>query len=301
MDLTEDDVLEIMKLFERSKFDYLQLEHGGRKITLVKGGYAPIAVPAATPALLAERAPPEQRSAQIRPLPAKAEPTAATAAGAVVDEGLTAVTAPMVGKFYAAPSPSDPPYVQVGTKVEIGATVGLIEVMKVFASIKTETAGMIERILVATASSSSSASRCSCSGRRVRTRALPWTDVHFVDTTIRDGHQSLWAERMTTGMMLPIAKNLNDAGFDGIELISGSHLKKGRARTAGRPVGAHQAHDAQLITNTPLRLIAGPRQHLRLRSALACIGSSSSAWPPTASGRRASPSRGTNCKAGSSA
>jgi len=50
--------------------------------------------------------------------------------------------------------------------------------------------------------------------------------IKFVDTTIRDGHQSLWAENMTTGMMLPIAKNLDDAGFEGIELISGSHLKK---------------------------------------------------------------------------
>ena len=30
-------------------------------------------------------------------------------------------------------------------------------------------------------------------------------EIRFVDTTIRDGHQSLWAERMSTGMMLPIA------------------------------------------------------------------------------------------------
>ena len=41
--------------------------------------------------------------------------------------------------------------------------------------------------------------------------------IKFVDTTIRDGHQSLWAENMTTGMMLPIAKNLDDAGFEGID------------------------------------------------------------------------------------
>ena len=38
MDLTEDDVLEILKLFEHSKFDYLHLEQGGRKITVSKGG-----------------------------------------------------------------------------------------------------------------------------------------------------------------------------------------------------------------------------------------------------------------------
>jgi biotin carboxyl carrier protein len=54
----------------------------------------------------------------------------------------------MVGKFYSAPAPSDPPYVEVGSKVAAGAAVALIEVMKVFASVKTETAGTIEKILV---------------------------------------------------------------------------------------------------------------------------------------------------------
>src|SRR5689334_6261031 len=43
MELTEDDVLEILRLFEQSKFDFLQLEHGERKITVSKGGYAPSA------------------------------------------------------------------------------------------------------------------------------------------------------------------------------------------------------------------------------------------------------------------
>ena len=38
-------------------------------------------------------------------------------------------------------------------------------------------------------------------------------EIHFVDTTIRDGHQSLWASNMTTGMILPIAENLDKAGF----------------------------------------------------------------------------------------
>lgn len=35
--------------------------------------------------------------------------------------------------------------------------------------------------------------------------------IRFVDTTIRDGHQSLWAEDMTTGMILPIVRSLADA------------------------------------------------------------------------------------------
>ena len=141
MELTEEDVIEILKLFENSKFDFLQLEQGERKITVSKGGYvpaggaAPVAPAASRPQVAtSQHAAPSQAAA-------KAEPAAAT-------DGLVPVTAPMVGKFYAAASPSDPPYVEVGSKVTAGATVGLIEVMKVFASIKTETAGVIERILV---------------------------------------------------------------------------------------------------------------------------------------------------------
>jgi acetyl-CoA carboxylase biotin carboxyl carrier protein len=136
MELTDDDVLEILKLFEQSKFDFLQLEQGERKITVAKGGY----VSARTDAAPAP--------ARALPAAAAASLAASPAVSAAPEPGLLPVTAPMVGKFYAAPSPSDPPFVMPGTKVAAGATVGLIEVMKVFASIKTETAGVIERILV---------------------------------------------------------------------------------------------------------------------------------------------------------
>jgi acetyl-CoA carboxylase biotin carboxyl carrier protein len=139
MELTEEDVIEILKLFENSKFDFLQLEQGERKITVSKGGYVPAGAAAATAS--AAPTPPRPQAAATPQPAAKAEP-------APVPDGLVPVTAPMVGKFYAAASPSDPPYVEVGTRVAVGATVGLIEVMKVFASIKTETAGVIERILV---------------------------------------------------------------------------------------------------------------------------------------------------------
>ena len=43
--------------------------------------------------------------------------------------------------------------------------------------------------------------------------------VKFMDTTLRDAHQSLWATRMTTAMMLPIAERLDQAGFDAIDLM----------------------------------------------------------------------------------
>ena len=80
--------------------------------------------------------------------------------------------------------------------------------------------------------------------------------IRFVDTTIRDGHQSLWAENMTTGMMLPIAQRLDDAGFEGIELISGSHIKKA-VRELREDPWERVRLVSKIITKTPLRLIAG--------------------------------------------
>ncbi len=51
-------------------------------------------------------------------------------------------------------------------------------------------------------------------------------EVYFVNTTFRDGHMSLWAERMRTGMILPVASLADKAGFVGMELVSTSVFKK---------------------------------------------------------------------------
>jgi len=51
-------------------------------------------------------------------------------------------------------------------------------------------------------------------------------EIKFVDTTLRDGQASLWAENMRTGMMLLVAERLDNAGFQAIEVMASSHLKK---------------------------------------------------------------------------
>jgi oxaloacetate decarboxylase alpha subunit len=81
-------------------------------------------------------------------------------------------------------------------------------------------------------------------------------EISFVDTTLRDGHQSLWAEGMTTGMMLPIAERMDQAGFESMELISGSHLKK-CVRELKEDPWERVRLVARRITKTPLRVIAG--------------------------------------------
>jgi len=44
-------------------------------------------------------------------------------------------------------------------------------------------------------------------------------EITFVDATLRDGHQSLWATRMSTAHMLPIAPLLDEAGFYAVDLM----------------------------------------------------------------------------------
>jgi acetyl-CoA carboxylase biotin carboxyl carrier protein len=60
------------------------------------------------------------------------------------------VTSPMVGTFYIAPSPEDPPYIKVGDKVEKSTVVCIIEAMKVMNEIKANVIGTVAEILVET-------------------------------------------------------------------------------------------------------------------------------------------------------
>ena len=63
-----------------------------------------------------------------------------------VPDHWVAITAPMVGTFYRSPKPGEPPYVETGDVVAAGDAVGLVEVMKLFTELKTETAGKVARI-----------------------------------------------------------------------------------------------------------------------------------------------------------
>lgn len=81
------------------------------------------------------------------PAGAPAQPAAAAPAPAE-DAGLIPITSPMVGTFYARPSPDAKPFVSVGSKVDEDTDVCVIEAMKVFNNIKAETRGTIAQILV---------------------------------------------------------------------------------------------------------------------------------------------------------
>jgi len=79
-------------------------------------------------------------------------------------------------------------------------------------------------------------------------------DIHFVDTTLRDGQLSLWASNMTTGMMLPIVENIDRAGFEGMELLSSAFFKKS-VRDLKDDLWERARLVAQRVNHTPLRSI----------------------------------------------
>jgi len=72
--------------------------------------------------------------------PAKAEPTPPSTG--------VAVKAPIVGTFYASPSPDKPSFVQEGDRVQKGQVLCILEAMKLMNEIESEVAGVVSKILV---------------------------------------------------------------------------------------------------------------------------------------------------------
>ncbi len=84
------------------------------------------------------------------------------------------------------------------------------------------------------------------------------TQVRFVDTTLRDGQQSLWAYGMRTGMMVPVAAQMDKAGFEAIELGGPVELPKCVRELREDPWERYRLVIPQ-FKKTPLRLIHGTR------------------------------------------
>jgi acetyl-CoA carboxylase biotin carboxyl carrier protein len=138
--LRYEDVAEILKIIDSSSCDELIVETGDIKL-VVRRNTAPGYVAAA-----AERA----GYAPAIAAPPRPPPSATTARQATTGQTATAgqieVTAPMVGTFYRAPSPDTPPFVEIGTVVQPGQPLCIIEVMKLFTTINSECAGRVAQI-----------------------------------------------------------------------------------------------------------------------------------------------------------
>lgn len=140
MDWTEKQIIATLRLIEQSDYDEVKLEAGNLKLHVRKRG--------APAALESEAAPPAASHAatgQGAPSPRSA-PRQSTAEIAI-PPGMTAIRAPMIGTFYRAPAPHLPPFVQEGATVKADDTVCLVEVMKLFNTIKAGVSGTVMKIV----------------------------------------------------------------------------------------------------------------------------------------------------------
>ena len=86
--------------------------------------------------------------APVAAAPAPAEPAAAPPASTATRSDLLEVTAPMVGTFYRAPAPGAPAVVEVGSRINVGQTVCILEAMKLMNELESEVGGEVVEILV---------------------------------------------------------------------------------------------------------------------------------------------------------
>ncbi len=133
------DLRRLLEALAETGVSEFTLETGDYKLTLKRGVIA------------------QQEAASAQSAPAQSAPPPATLAGALAagtepekpaSSSLVEVTAPIVGTFYASPTPDAPLYVKLGDRVEEGQVLCIIEAMKLMNEIEAETSGILKEILV---------------------------------------------------------------------------------------------------------------------------------------------------------
>ena len=135
-------IKELIEIMEQNGLVELEIKHADDKIFLKR---CPPQQPAGTAAPTASpKSAAASSGADVTDLSAIEVPSPASPQ----DENLVEIKSPIVGTFYATPSPDSEPYVEVGSHVEPQTVVCIIEAMKVMNEIKAETSGTIAEIQV---------------------------------------------------------------------------------------------------------------------------------------------------------
>ena len=164
MDLTNEDVADILALLDSLPYDSLDLETPRFRLTLRRapgGGWTEESQVLAEPALVTPA--PNGAAGREGTLAADAaaaaaaegaggaggsRPAASDTGDAGDTDGLAVVAAPLPGTFYRAPRPGAEPFVQVGDEVAADTVVAIIETMKLMNSVHAGTAGRVTRVCI---------------------------------------------------------------------------------------------------------------------------------------------------------
>lgn len=133
-----DEMLQLLNAVSDSKLTEFQYEEDNYKIRMKKEKKVVREVAQTVQATPVEAmAVATEMQAQIQPASVEA-----------VDANAAVVESPLVGTFYAAPSPDADPYIKVGDTVKVGQTLAIVEAMKLMNEIESDVDGVVSEILV---------------------------------------------------------------------------------------------------------------------------------------------------------
>jgi acetyl-CoA carboxylase biotin carboxyl carrier protein len=142
-----EEIKKLMLMMEERGVVELEIKNASGEIRLVRGNHhatvpLPSAVAVATPPHGTSSIQPSQPlnpgTTSTFPLPAESDTNQLRG---------TAIPSPMVGTFYRAPKPDAKPYVEVGSVVEAGEVVCIVEAMKMMNEIQSEVRGRVIKIM----------------------------------------------------------------------------------------------------------------------------------------------------------
>lgn len=141
-----NDLRELIRMVDNSNIEELIVKgENNEKVEIRKRSSQAVVQTAVAPVAAA----PAPVAAPVAAAPAPVAPVVvAPMSTPSVDESLHKITSPMVGTFYAAPSPEDAAYVKVGDKVTADSIVCIVEAMKLMNELEAEVTGEIVEILV---------------------------------------------------------------------------------------------------------------------------------------------------------
>ena len=144
-----EKVKELIDLMEANDLCELEIVDGQTRVILKRHSHqGPAQIVTTTPVVQPAVATPNTPTASTSP----ATPPRDAEGSPEDTEGLAPIKSPIVGTFYAAPSPNADPFVNVGSHVGVEDVVCIVEAMKVMNEIKSEITGTIKKTLVSNGS-----------------------------------------------------------------------------------------------------------------------------------------------------
>jgi len=140
MTLRYDEIADILRMIDNSSCDELVIETAELKLVVRRRSAGNVSAAPLSPSTDVGSAP--HSGGQTAAAPPRSAVTPPKASAASPADGVE-VRSPMVGTFYRAPKPDAPPFVEIGSRVEKGAPICVIDVMKLFTTIAAETAGRV--------------------------------------------------------------------------------------------------------------------------------------------------------------